>query len=300
MTDPLMPAGKPDAEVEIDTALVRRLLTDQHNDLATLPIEPLASGWDNVMYRVGDELTIRIPRREIAAGLMVHEQRWLPKLAGQLPIPVPAPVHTGVPTDYYPWHWSLLPWFEGTPADESPPRSDQAGRFVEFLLALHQSAPEEAPKNPVRGVPISKRLENTEERMTRLRSTTELITPLIESVWTSALSAPISQDRRWLHGDLHAQNVLVNDGEFSAIIDWGDITAGDVATDLAGTWALFEDKADRDAILNTYGPDEATLIRAKGWATLFGVVLADSGLINSPRHAVAGTTMLRRIIEDAR
>ena len=86
-----MPAGKPEAELEIDPGLLRRLLADQQPDLATLPIDHLDSGWDNVIYRLGDRLTVRVPRRQVAAQLLVNEQTWLPMLAERLPIPVPRP-----------------------------------------------------------------------------------------------------------------------------------------------------------------------------------------------------------------
>jgi aminoglycoside phosphotransferase (APT) family kinase protein len=296
----LMPAGRPDADLIVDATLARRLLEDQHPDLAALPIEPLDAGWDNVIFRLGSDYVVRIPRREIAADLIRHEQRWLPELAPQLPIPVPEPLFSGKPTNFYPWRWSVLPWFEGHCADESPPADDQAEKFADFLLALHQPAPAAAPKNPVRGIPLSVRVENTQERMMRVREQTDLLSTEIETIWEAALTAPERTARCWLHGDLHAQNVLVDDdGTFRAIIDWGDITAGDVATDLAGTWALFDSAAARERVLTRYEPDENLLKRARGWAVLFGIVLLDSGLINSPRHADAGRKILQRLSASA-
>ena len=135
--------------------------------------------------------------------------------------------------------------------------------------------------------------------MARLREKSALVTPTIERIWADALAAPQATKRCWLHGDLHAQNVLVDEhGVISAVIDWGDLTAGDVATAPAGIWALFEAPAARRAALGHYQPDQTLLTRAAGWALLFGVVLADSGLINSPRHAVAGQRILERLEAD--
>ena len=295
-----MPAGKPDAEIDIDEKLIRRLLSDQHPDLAALTLDHLGSGWDNVMYRLGTELTVRVPRRRIAAQLLVNKQTWLPTLASGLPIPIPAPIRIGEPTSFYPWHWSVLPWFEGDCADVVTLANTEAERFARFLIALHQTAPGDAPHNPVRGVPIQVREANTLERMERVRSKTTLITSEILDLWAAALAAAPFDKPRWLHGDLHAQNVLVDrGGAISAVIDWGDITSGDTATDLAGIWALFPSVDDRQRILQRYDPDEFTLARARGWAALFGIVLMDSGLINSPRHAVAGSHILERLHDDA-
>lgn len=295
-----MPAGKPAAEIDVDEALVRRLLEAQHPDLVRLPLEPLDSGWDNVLFRLGDELIVRVPRREVAAELVRNEQTWLPTLVPRLPIPIPAPARNGDPTDFYPWPWSVVPWFGGECADTVPVTSGEADRFADFLLALHQPAPVEAPKNPVRGIPLRARESNTLERMARLRGKTDLMTPAIERLWRDGLAAPDAADARWLHGDLHAQNVLVTaDGVISAVIDWGDVNGGDVATDLAGIWAMFESARDRSRILSRYQPDDALLARAIGWAVVFGVVLNDSGLVNSPRHAEAGKKILRRLTEDS-
>ena len=286
--------GKPAAEVDIDEQLVRELLADQHPDLLALPLSPLDSGWDNVMYRLGDGLTVRLPRRQTAAELIVNEQTWLPKFKNRLPIAIPAPVRVGVPSDAYPWHWSVLEWFDGHGADQQPPASSEADRWAEFLLALHQPAPAHAPVNEVRGIPLAERKDSTEERMDRLRADTDAITPGVDQAWQAALNAPPADDSRWLHGDLHAQNVLVADGTIAAVIDWGDITGGDVATDLASIWGLFAEPGDRERILSRYAPDQATLDRALGWVVLFGVVLLDSGLVSSPRHAAMGRVLLER------
>ena len=294
-----MGAGKPEAEITIGSQQVRRLLEAQHPDLASLPISLLAEGWDNVIYRLGTEFTVRLPRRALGAQLIEHEQRWLPGIAPGLPIPIPAPIRIGLPGAAYPWRWSVLPWFEGTCADEQLPHATEAQRFARFLLALHQPAPFNAPENAYRGGPLTTRAAMTIECLERVSAQTDLITPSLISIWEHALAAEPGRDARWLHGDLHAQNVLVHEGRFSAVIDWGDITGGDVATDLACVWHLFSERGARQNFLATYGPDEATLSRARGWAFAIGIVLLDSGLINSPRHAAQGSDVLRRLAEDA-
>ncbi|MBD2111557.1 MULTISPECIES: aminoglycoside phosphotransferase family protein [Cyanophyceae] len=291
-------AKTPDAEVFIDDVLVRRLLHDQHPDLAHLDIVLVDSGWDNAMFRLGDCLAVRLPRRQIAAALVEHEQTWLPRLAAQLSIAVPTPYRLGVPALGYPWRWSVLPWLSGRPADLEPPHPRQASRFGKFLRALHTPAPTNAPKNPFRGVPLKERAAAIAERLARLETKTDLITPTLKVLWQSALNAPIDTPPSWLHGDLHPRNILVENGVLTGIIDWGDITSGDRATDLAAVWMLFEDGMARRRAIAAYGPvSKATLRRALGWAIFFGVVLLDTGLVEHPRHAAIGEKTLRRIAE---
>jgi len=294
--DPI-PAGKPDAEIEISESLVFDLLAAQHPDLTSLPIQPLASGWDNVMYRLGDEFTVRVPRRQMGAELIRNEQVWLPELAPQLPLPIPAPLRLGSPTDFYPWQWSVLPWLPGEPADQQPLAASEAATWADFLLALHTTAPADAPVSTVRGIPIDRRIESTQIRIERLQQK-DLYPEQLDRIWQQGLAAPPAVDKRWVHGDLHTQNVLVAQGRISAVIDWGDMNGGDVATDLASIWSLFETPASRELILERYNPDPPLLARAKGWAVIFGVVLLDLGLINSPRHAAMGEAILGRLLED--
>jgi aminoglycoside phosphotransferase (APT) family kinase protein len=115
-------------------------------------------------------------------------------------------------------------------------------------------------------------------------------------LWQDALAAPIDVSPTWLHGDLHHRNILIEDRRISGIIDWGDITSGDCATDLASIWMLFADPAVRQQALVAYGqPSQATLKRAQGWAVLFGVFLLDTGLIDNPRNAAIGERILRQL-----
>jgi aminoglycoside phosphotransferase (APT) family kinase protein len=225
--------GTPAAEFVIDETLVAGLLAEQHPDLADLPRQAVDAGWDNALFRLGVDLAVRLPRRALAAPLILHEQRWLPHLAEQLTLPIPAPVHVGIPALGYPWHWSVVPWITGRAADQQEPDPAQAQPFAVFLRTLHVPAPADAPANPFRGVPLQQRAAAVEARMQRLASSTSLITPQVRQLWHAALNAPLDLPPTWLHGDLHPCNVLVEHGVIRGVIDWGDITAGDVATDLA-------------------------------------------------------------------
>lgn len=290
--------GTPSAEVEIDALLVSQLLAEQHSDLQHLEIQFVDAGWDNAMFRLGDRLAVRLPRRAIAATLLEKEQYWLPQLAKQLPIAVPVPHRIGLPNSRYPWHWSVTPWLPGQTADEIRLNVDHAQQFALFLKALHVVAPENAPKNPFRGVPLLQRVTMLNERIQRVEAQTRLITPTLRSLWQQAVDAPIDLEATWIHGDLHPRNILVNTGGMTGVIDWGDLAAGDSATDLAAFWYLFPEQQLRRLAIETYGAvSEATLARAKGWAILFGIVLLDSGLVDHSHHAAIGQRIIQCVAQ---
>jgi aminoglycoside phosphotransferase (APT) family kinase protein len=306
----------PAAEVEVTADLVRRLLADQHPDLARLPVEFLANGWDNAMFRLGTEQAVRMPRRKLGAAIIEHEQRWLPKLAPLLPLPVPYPERIGHSALGYPYPWSVVPFLRGAPATDSPSPDlapdDLAAMAVAiggFLAALHVPAPQDAPANPVRGVPLASRAAAFAKNLAVLSDEPVLsgesalsgqISPdAVLPVWESALSAPgYDGPPRWLHGDLHPGNILMDDGRVSGVIDFGDITSGDPATDLAVAWMLLPlsfHGAFRAAYEDAGGPEgDALWRRARGWALHFALVyLANSA--DLPWLADVGRRTLGRI-----
>lgn len=291
-------AGTPAAEVSADETLVRALLTDQHPQYARLPIRFSGEGWDNFMFRLGDDLAVRMPRRKIAVDLIEGEQLWLGRIAPSLPLPVPAPIAVGRPAKGYPWSWSIIPWIEGEAVDQAPLNADQGPALAAFLRALHQPSPPDAPENPGRGVRLETRREQLGECLDRLRASSDLITPSIDRAWRNALAAPFCQTLVWLHGDLHAQNVLSKNGNLAGVIDWGDMCGGDPAVDLCSVWGLLPDVSARVAALEVYAPDDALLARARGWAILFGATLFENGLVDDPRHGAIGQATLRRLAED--
>jgi aminoglycoside phosphotransferase (APT) family kinase protein len=267
----------PAAEVDVSLDLVQRLLTAQQPDLARLPLQVMANGWDNLMCRLGDQLVVRLPRRAIAAGLIVNEQRWLPVLASRLPLPVPAPVRVGQPAADYPWSWSIVPFLPGQPAAANPPSDSRRAAVLlgRFVGALHTPAPEIAPVNPVRGIPLADRAEADMRNVSALGGLIDRDAVL--RVWEAAVSAP-RWDRPpvWLHGDLHPANILVNEGRISAVIDFGDITSGDPAADLAITWMILPAEC-RAAFGDAYQEANGDRVsadcwtRARGWALVLSL-----------------------------
>ncbi len=290
--------GAPAVEIAVTPDLVRALVSAQHPQHAHLPVTFFGEGWDNFTFRLGEDLAVRLPRRQLAVQLLLNEQRWLCELAPRLTLPVPAPIAIGGPSSAFAWPWSVVPWIKGVPVDSAPLRQDQGPQLSAFLRALHQPAPSQAPANPVRGVPLEVRRARFEPCLERLRNSSNLITPKIDHAWSKALAAPNSETPVWLHGDLHAQNVLSLNGSLAGVIDWGDMCRGDPAVDLGAVWGLLADASTRAAALQAYAPDDALLARARGWAILFGASLYDAGRVDDPRHAAIGEATLRRLAED--
>lgn len=281
--------------------LVGDLLREQHPDLAGLPLEAMPSGWDNVLWRLGDDLVVRLPRRSTSVRLTLHEQRWLPELAPRLPLPVPLPLRVGVPSPRYPWPWSIVPWLEGVAGDKAAftDPADAGRRLGAFLRRLHHPAPNGAPRNPYRGVPLAERAGKFEASVAELGPGIDTVS--VRRVWDAALAAtPFADPPVWLHGDLHPANVVVRDGTLAAVVDFGDVCAGDPATDVAAAWVLVPDEG-RPAFFDAYGPVSADLHdRARGWAALFALMLVSIG--NDPRpdsgrptYAAAGHAALQRL-----
>jgi aminoglycoside phosphotransferase (APT) family kinase protein len=294
-----MPASNmPVAEVDVDEDLVRRLLADQFPDLAALAVTLLAQGWDTVVFRLGDDHVVRLPRRQLAADAFANEQAWLATLAPGLPLPVPSTLHLGRPALGYPWAWSVCPWIPGETADVTPPTDglQAATDLGAFLRALHRPAPPDAPRNPWRGVPLRERGDRFEEHLGAVDGVDRAA---IRRQWRLVVEVPDhAGPPRWFHGDLHPANVLVDAGRVSGVIDFVDLAAGDPATDLAVAWMLFDDPAHRDALRATAGsPDDSTWARAAGWALALALAILASSA-DHERMAAIGRRTLERVTHD--
>ncbi|MCU1398454.1 MAG: aminoglycoside phosphotransferase family protein [Acidimicrobiales bacterium] len=276
-----MSLGHPPAEIAIDEVLVRGLLAEQFPEHASGSLELVGEGWDNVIYRLDRQFSIRLPRREVAAQLIRNEQRCLTLLAPRLPLPVPVPIHAGRPGAGYPWPWSICQWFDGERASASPPADlhEAAETLAAFVNALHVPAPDDAPVNAVRGGPQSDRIERITKRIVDVGAAGRLLghdaAGLVVRYRALASAPEWLGPAVWLHGDLHASNLLTRNGRLSAVIDFGDITSGDPATDLAVAWIVLDEPA-RGHFRRLVDRDEATWTRAQAWALSFAVFYLDS------------------------
>ena len=288
----------PPAEVTIDAELAARLVSEQHPDLLR-GLTLVASGWDNTLYRLGDRLILRLPRRQVAAELVRGEHRWLPAIAARISVTVPAPLRLGTPTSYYPWHWTISRWIDGEAAAGLRPdeRGPIAAGLAGFMNEMHVPAPPDAPRNPVRGVPLADRAPAVYERLSsRLLPDSDALSTL----WERLLTVPVwSGPPLWLHGDPHPANILINRGgrtaKLAAMLDFGDLTGGDPATDLAAGWMMFGPRARAVFRAHLDGVDAATWQRARGWALNMGTAIATrSG--DNPRMAAIGAHALEQVL----
>jgi aminoglycoside phosphotransferase (APT) family kinase protein len=296
-----MTSSMPAAEFEIDIELMARLVQEQHPDLADLPLELVANGWDNAVARLGADRGLRLPRREAAVSLILNEQRWLPELAPRLPLPIPVPERVGRPGAGYPWPWSIVSFRPGEIAAHTPPADFgvAAEAIGEFLGALHVTAPEHAPRNAFRGIPLAGREAVLVANLALLGGLVD--EPRVTRLWRDAVQAPVwDRPPVWLHGDLHPANIIVHQGRISGVIDFGDLTSGDPATDLAAIWMLLPASA-HDRFWAVYAAtaehpvgDEVRR-RARGWALAFALVfLAHSA--DNPLMAGIGRRTLDAVL----
>jgi aminoglycoside phosphotransferase (APT) family kinase protein len=254
---------------EITADVARRLVAEQFPQWADLAVRPVAlNGWDNTTFRLGHELSVRLPSGAGYAAAVAKEQRWLPTLARQLPLPIPEPVAVGRPSDVYPWRWSINRWIDGDPASvgriaDLTAFADDLARFLAALAAIDATdGPPAGPHSGHRGGPLAH--FDDEEIPVALALMPDKAGAMTE-VWETALSSKWEQAPVWVHGDVVGSNLLVADGILGAVIDFGCAAIGDPACDLVMAWTFFSgDSAERFRSRLPY--NDATWARARGWA----------------------------------
>ncbi|WP_298585251.1 phosphotransferase [uncultured Kocuria sp.] len=282
----------PEVEVQPTAAQVRRLLEAQlpheHRGLLDRPLTPVAQGWDNALFRLGSVHAVRLPVRRAAVPCLLREVRWTAEAGAPLAalgIAVPRPVFRGRPGAGYPWPWAVVRWIEGEAVATLPlaRRGRLAEDLAHALTAVHRPAPAAAPRHSHRGVPLAERLRTAppswpataavlgSSRAERLRGVVD----------DGLRAAPWSRPAVWLHGDPHPWNLVHRDGRLAGLVDFGDVCAGDPASDLAGAWlALDPDQraAFRAVVDSTGRYDDDVWRRAAAWAALYvAALVADPG-----------------------
>lgn len=281
----------PETEFTPDARLVRRLIADQGDDelrrVVAAGVEQVGQGWDNAVFRLGGPsgpYVARLPVRAAAVGLVEHELRWLGEVTEPLregPVRVAEGVLAGRPGAGYPWPWAVLTWLDGDLVSRLavPDRNGLAEPLAGALARLHRPAPVDAPDNPLRAVPLAQRAADVEARWPAVREHLGRdAADVLRSAWESGLDAP-SWDRApvWVHGDPHPSNLVHRSGRDLGIVDFGDVTAGDPATDVATAWLTFDAAGRRrflDVLLDQGSYDDALEARAAAWAALVAAAVS--------------------------
>ncbi len=254
-------------EFETDAGLVRRLIAEQHSRWSDLDVTPvLPRGTDNALYRLGTEMVVRLPRRDINVPALRTELEWLPRLAPQLTLSVPAPLVTGVAGAGYPFPWAVYGWIDGLSATPDRLRDEREAALdlAAFVTALRRIEAHGGPPPGGRGGPLAPRDAALRRAVTALGEAVDATAILAR--WEEALRAPTWVGPGvWVHGDLDARNVLARAGRIHAVIDFGSLAVGDPACDVMVAWKMLSPAA-RPLFRRTLDVDDATWARARGWA----------------------------------
>lgn len=269
------------ADVHVTTRVARHLLATQYPELKNAELVILAEGWDNVILRAGPDHILRLPRRAIGATLLSRELRWLPTIAAHLPIPISLAIHHGISDAHFPYPWAIVPWFEGVTLGhlEQKVDADFAQSLGVFMGALHRiNLPSDAPINPMRHNPFE-----DQERDVRVRQLIQDFCPQhhtrvqLMEIWARALNIGGEPPQCWCHGDLHPFNLIMKGCHLSAVIDWGDMTAGDPCVDFCAVWCALPVQL-HDHFRRAYGVvDERIWIRGKGWGLMMALLFVEAG-----------------------
>lgn len=267
-------------EFDVTLALVTDLVATQFPQWQSLPLVRVASGGtDNIIYRLGDTLAVRLPRIDWAAPQVPIECRWLPYLAPQLPFAIPTPIAQGAPSATYPWPWYIYHWLPGQAlaqaTDVDMPRL--AHDLATWIRAMHLIEPRDGPHagmaNHGRGLPLTHENRDSRTRQHIKQCADVLDTDMAMTMWHEALVTPAWQDAPvWVHGDLNSGNVLVANGRLAAIIDFGCMGIGDPAVDLLAAWDVRGDATYRATLRAAVGYDDATWVRGRAWAFSVAVI----------------------------
>ena len=281
----------------IDVALARRLIDRQFPQWSHLPIAAVEfDGWDNRTFRLGCDLTLRLPSGDWYAQQVDKEQEWLPVLAPQLPLPIPTPVARGEPDDEFPYPWSVYRWLDGELAskariDDLPAFATTLATFLNALRCVDATGgPAPGEHNFYRGGPLSTYEDETLQAIDALGD--EIPAEAVKRVWDDAMATSWDRAPVWLHGDVATGNLLVRDGRLAAVLDFGSSGVGDPACDVVIAWTFLsgESRARFRAELDV---DSATWSRGRGWALWKALI----SLVGHLEHDSPDAALARRDIE---
>jgi aminoglycoside phosphotransferase (APT) family kinase protein len=286
----------------IEESFVRRLIATQFPQWEDLPIRAVAlSGWDNKTFHLGDHMLVRMPSGAEYALQVEKEQHWLPKLAHDLPLPIPVPVAIGEPMDGYPWKWSIYHWLEGETAASGhiADLTQFAVDLAKFLKALQSIDSTNGPLPGLhsfyRGGSLMTYDAEVKQALIALEGKIDIKTAT--AIWETALKTSWSKKPVWVHGDVSAGNLLVQKGQLSAVIDFGQLAVGDPACDLMIAWTLFKGKS-REAFRNALPLDQGTWARGRAWALWKSLVVASNFTNPNNFESAQCWAIIKEVLED--
>lgn len=285
-------------EIHTDVALVARLVAGQFPHWAHLPIQRVASaGTDNALYRLGDDMVVRLPRIHWAVDSIDKERQWLPRLAPLLPVAIPRPLALGAPADDYPWHWSVYGWLDGAnpTVDHHGDSRQLAADLASFLAALQRIDPTGGPPAG-RGGLLATRDAATRAAVEAVRD--EVDSDAVIAAWEAALEAPPwALPPRWVHADLSPGNILLVRQRLGAVIDFSLTGLGDPACDLTIAWNLLPEGV-RPLFRATLEVDDATWARGRGWALSIALIQLPYYRDTNPVLAASARHVIREVVTD--
>jgi aminoglycoside phosphotransferase (APT) family kinase protein len=291
-----------ECELQTDAALARALIAAQFPQWATLPLARVESpSTDNDMYRLGDRMAARLPRRKSAVAPIEKEHAWLSRLAPCLPLAIPVPIAKGSPSVGYPYAWGVVQWITGEPPGAAvitdPVMARDLAGFVTALQAIDPTAgPGPGEHNGWRGSDLSTFDAVMRRRFNWLADLDDIAA--IVAVWDRSLETPPWTGRAvWIHGDLKGANLLLQGKTVTGVLDWSAAGVGDPAVDLAPAWTLFAGEA-RSAFRKALAPDEAAWARGRAWALIEGVFGLSYYRGRNDALAVTGRRVLDAILFD--
>jgi aminoglycoside phosphotransferase (APT) family kinase protein len=301
----MMPAAVADVlhanEVPMDDIVVRRLLGAQFPEWATLPLERVATpGSDHVLYRLGSDLVVRLPRKEGVESQIDKERAWLPRLAPLVSCALPTPVAKGGPSRMYPFSWSVYTWLGGENPSEGVPAPELARDLARFVTTLQSvdlpGGPVPGGENFGRGEPLARRDAATRAAIAKLEG--EVDVRAVTAAWEHALGMPVWEGRPvWLHGDLTTENILVRGGRLAAVVDFGCLGVGDPACDLMVAWSLMTPQ-DRQVFRDEVGVDDETWARGRGWALSTALIALPYYATTHPPRAANARYRIAEVLGD--
>jgi aminoglycoside phosphotransferase (APT) family kinase protein len=291
-----------DGRAGIDAALVRRLIAAQFPQWGGLPVTPVeVDGWDNRTYRLGEDMTVRLPTAAGYVPAVAKENYWLPRLAPALPVAVPPILAEGARGEGYPYPWSVRGWLHGQSANRGgiDDMSQFAVSVAEFIRALQCC---DAVDGPLAGEHSGYRgaspAHYDEETHRCLAVLTGRVDPArAAAVWDAALTAQWCGAPVWFHGDIASGNLLVVDGKLAAVIDFGTSGVGDPACDLVIAWTVFSGDS-RQAFRHAVGQGEGTWARARGWALWKALLVLTECIDTDQERAAINQRVIGEVLTD--